>query len=100
MPKALNEIKKHENLSEIKYKIYQILENHKGEALMLDEIEIILMKDSNLGIHLGGKLFLYTIITDLINQKKINSIISRGKQYFFVEKWNTSLHYFLNFNLN
>ena len=86
MPKALNEIKKHENLSEIKYKIYQILEDHKGEALMLDEIEIILMKDSNLGIHLGGKLFLYTIITDLINQKKINSIISRGKQYFFVEK--------------
>ena len=86
MSTALNEIRKLENLTEIKYKIFQILEDHIGEALMLDEIEFFLMKESNLGIHLGGKLFLYTIITDLINQKKINSIISRGKQYFFVEK--------------
>ncbi|TFG13160.1 MAG: hypothetical protein EU535_05370 [Promethearchaeota archaeon] len=86
MPKALNDIKKHENLLEIKKKICQILEDNKGKALILDEIEFYLMKDSNLGIHLGGKLFLYTIMEDLINQKKINSIISGGKQYFYVEK--------------
>jgi len=86
MIKALNEIKKYENSSEIKCKICQILEDYKGEALMLDEIEFFLMKESNLGIYLGGKLFLYTIITDLINQKKIKSIISKGKQYFFIEK--------------
>ena len=86
MPKALNEIKKHENLLEIKKKICQILEDHRGKALILDEIELFLMKESNLGIHLGGKLFIYTIINDLIKQKKINSIISKGKQYFYIEK--------------
>ena len=86
MPEALNEIKKNENLLEIKNKICQILEDHRGEALILDEIEFFLIKESNLGIHLGGKLYLYNILKDLINQKKINSIISAGKQYFFVEK--------------
>ncbi|MFX0071356.1 MAG: hypothetical protein ACFFAO_09735 [Candidatus Hermodarchaeota archaeon] len=86
MPKALNELKKQENSLEIKNKIYQILKKHRGNALKLNEIEFNLIKISNLGINLGGKLFLYNILKDLINQNKIRSIISKGHEYFFIEK--------------
>lgn len=85
MPKVLNELIKYENSMEIKNKICQILEENKGKALVLDEIEFILMREYNLGINIGGKLFLYTILRDLVNQNKIESIISKGQEYFYIE---------------
>ena len=85
MPKVLNELIKYENSMEIKNKICQILKENKGKALVLDEIEFILMREYNLGINIGGKLFLYTILRDLVNQNKIESIISKGKEYFYIE---------------
>ena len=85
MPKVLNELIKYENSMEIRNKICQILEENKGKALVLDEIEFILMREYNLGINIGGKLFLYTILRDLVNQNKIESIISKGQEYFYIE---------------
>ena len=85
MPKVLNELIKYENSMEIKNKICQILEENKSKALVLDEIEFILMREYNLGINIGGKLFLYTILRDLVNQNKIESIISKGQEYFYIE---------------
>ena len=76
MPKALNELKKQENSLEIKNNICQILEKYRGNALKLSELKFKLMRESNLGIELGGKLFLFSILKDLIKQNKIQSIIS------------------------
>jgi hypothetical protein len=86
MPKAVDELKKYENSDEIRDKIFQTLRKNLGKAYLLDEIEHLLIREYDLGINIGGKFFIYNTLRDMINLNRIQSIISKGIEYFFIEK--------------
>lgn len=85
MPISLKEIKNYDNSSEIKDKIYQILKRNKGNGLDFNELEFLLINEKLYGLKIGGKFFLYNLIKELVHDNIIKSVISQGKEYFFIE---------------
>ena len=58
---------------------------HEGTGLEYNEIEFSLKNEKRFGLKLGGKFFLYSLIKELVHNDKISSVISEGKEYFFIE---------------
>ena len=85
MPISLKKINNYDSLDDIKEKICQILREHKGNGLDYNELEFFLRNEKKIGLKIGGKFFLYNLIKDLIQENKIKSIITEGKEYFFIE---------------
>jgi hypothetical protein len=85
MPISLKKINIDDSSDDIKEKILQILKENKGNGLDYNELEFLLRNEKNLGLKLGGKFFLYSLIKELVHNNKIKSIISEGKEYFYIE---------------
>ena len=85
MPVSLKKINNYDIQDDIKEKICQILKENKGNGLDYNEIEFFLKNEKKFGLKLGGKFFLYSLLKDLIQNNKIKSIITEGKEYFFIE---------------
>jgi len=85
MPKSIEELLKFENFDEIKGKIIEILQNYKRVALNFNEIQFTLIRERNFSIEVGGKLFIYNILRDLIREFKVKSIVSNGTEYFYID---------------
>lgn len=85
MPISLKRISNYDNSNDIKEKIYQILKENKGNGLDFNELEFFLKNVKKFGLEIGGKFFLYSLIKDLVHDSKIKSVISQGKEYFFIE---------------
>ena len=85
MPISLKKIKNYDSTDHIKEKISQILKENKGNGLDFNELEHFLKNDKNLGLKLGGKFFLYSLIKELDHKNKIKSVICEGKEYFYIE---------------
>ncbi|MHA1147365.1 MAG: hypothetical protein ACTSR8_03890 [Promethearchaeota archaeon] len=83
--KSLEELRKFENKKEIRKKILEFLREKKGNGITLDNIVFSLINTKKLGIKIGGHFFLNDLLKNLVKECKIKSIISNGKEFFFIE---------------
>ena len=85
MQKALIELRRFENKNDIQKKILEFLEKKKGYGVAFNDIEFFLINIKDNGIKMGGNFFLNNILRNLVEEHKINIIISRGKEYYYIE---------------
>jgi len=60
-------------------KIKQLLRDNKGYGLKLNEIEFLLK------LKMGGKMYLYSFLQELVEKEQIKKSISNGIEYFFID---------------
>jgi hypothetical protein len=85
LPISLKKLNNYDRSDDIKEKICQILKENKGNGFEFNELEYFLKNEKTFSLKLGGKFFLYSLMKDLVHNNKIKSIISQGKEYFFIE---------------
>ncbi len=85
MQKALIELRRFENKNGIQKKILEFLKKKKGYGVSFNDIEFFLINIKDNGIKMGGNFFLNNILRNLVEEHKINIIISRGKEYYYIE---------------
>ncbi|HEA70401.1 hypothetical protein LCGC14_0930790 [marine sediment metagenome] len=93
MPEDIDELKKFENLSEMETKVVKFLKENIGKAYDSTElVELVYDWDREQGGSIknylsiiGGSISLTIILGNLVEKKRINKIIAKGKVFYYLE---------------
>lgn len=95
MPRDVKELKKYENLSDFKSKIYKIFDENRGKGFNLQEIYQIAYPElvnadfdkkwKDILANLVGTLTLNSTLDTLKKKKGLKTIFSEGTQYYYLE---------------